>query len=378
LKIKGIGTSDAGQVLQIQWQDGSTSRYHTFWLWDNSLDTVSRDSGNGQRLLSILDVPKNLRITAAHLNQQKEVELVFTQNQRQLSFPSSWLWQHCYDKSMPSVPAWTAQKLQRWDKQLEAQQPGADFLQLKANPDVLMRWLQAVRDFGFARVTGMPLSNGSLCELAELFGFIRETNYGRWFEVRTEVNPINLAYTGSGLLPHTDNPYRDPVPTLQILACMENSAEGGESIVVDGFKAVEILAQESAESLVMLSSHCARFRFDGGDKANLAARRPMIELAPDGELISVRYNNRSVAPLVDIPYPEMPAYYRAYRKFAEILQRQELQVMFKLEQGEAFIVDNCRVLHARNAYSGVGTRWLQGCYADKDGLLSMLRTLENR
>jgi gamma-butyrobetaine dioxygenase len=33
-------------------------------------------------------------------------------------------------------------------------------------------------------------------------------------------------------------------------------------------------------------------------------------------------------------------------------------------------VDNTRVLHARKAYSGTGKRWLQGCYADKDGLRS--------
>jgi len=36
------------------------------------------------------------------------------------------------------------------------------------------------------------------------------------------------------------------------------------------------------------------------------------------------------------------------------------------------------VLHARKAFSGIGSRWLQGCYADKDGLLSTLRVLEER
>ena len=34
------------------------------------------------------------------------------------------------------------------------------------------------------------------------------------------------------------------------------------------------------------------------------------------------------------------------------------------------MVDNTRVLHARKGYSGEGSRWLQGCYADKDGLRS--------
>ena len=44
---------------------------------------------------------------------------------------------------------------------------------------------------------------------------------------------------GSGLQAHTDNPYRDPVPTLQIFYCLENSVEGGENMVVDGFRAAD-------------------------------------------------------------------------------------------------------------------------------------------
>ena len=35
--------------------------------------------------------------------------------------------------------------------------------------------------------------------IVELFGFVRETNYGRLFDVRSEADPINLAYTGLGL-----------------------------------------------------------------------------------------------------------------------------------------------------------------------------------
>lgn len=69
-----------------------------------------------------------------------------------------------------------------------------------------------------------------------MFGYVRETNYGRHFVVRTEVNPTNLAYTGLGLQAHTDNPYRDPVPSIQVLYCLESSAAGGENMVVDGFK----------------------------------------------------------------------------------------------------------------------------------------------
>ena len=161
---------------------------------------------------------------------------------------------------------------------------------------------------------------GALCKVADLFGYIRETNYGRWFEVRAEVNPTNLAYTNLGLQAHTDNPYRDPVPTLQILSCLENTVEGGESSVVDGFAVAAALQAENPEGFRLLSSYPARFEYAGSSGVRLQAKRPMIELGPDGELIAIRFNNRSLAPTVDVPFADMEAYYAAYRRFAELIE----------------------------------------------------------
>ena len=67
----------------------------------------------------------------------------------------------------------------------------------------------------------------------------------------------------------------------------------------------------------------------------------------------------------------------AYRRFAAIIEDPSMEVTFKLQPGELFIVDNTRVLHARKGFSSSGTRWLQGCYADKDGLLSTLAAIEH-
>jgi gamma-butyrobetaine hydroxylase len=233
-----------------------------------------------------------------------------------------------------------------------------------------------IKRYGFAMLTQVSKSSGELCRVAERFGYVRETNYGRWFEVRSEVNPTNLAYTNAGLQPHTDNPYRDPVPTLQLLACLENSVQGGESIVVDGFGAAQRLLAHHPDYFDLLSRHCARFEFAGQNDVLRRARRPMIELAPDGELIGVRFNNRSTAPIVDVAYDEMQRFYAAYRRFAEIIEETSMSVKFRLSPGELFIVDNTRVLHARTPFSGSGTRWLQGCYADKDGLLCTLAVIE--
>ena len=71
----------------------------------------------------------------------------------------------------------------------------------------------------------------------------------------------------------------------------------------------------------------------------------------------------------------MADYYGAYRRLGEIINDPALEVGFRLNPGDCFVIDNTRILHARKAFSGAGTRWLQGCYADMDSLLSRLAVL---
>ena len=72
--------------------------------------------------------------------------------------------------------------------------------------------------------------------------------------------------------------------------------------------------------LTFLTKYCARFEYKGDKGAHLQSRRPMIELSPDGEIIAIRFNNRSAAPIIDVPYEDMENYYKAYRAFSRHYQ----------------------------------------------------------
>ncbi|WP_171184305.1 TauD/TfdA family dioxygenase [Ruegeria sp. HKCCC2117] len=365
-------TYDAS-VVTVAFDTEAEARFHAIWLRDNALDPETRSPGNGQRLITIGDIPSDVSISAAEVV-SGDLKITFQPEEKTVVFPAEWLADHIYDRDQENAFGRIAPGITTWESGINA--PSGDWNEVHVSPTAKRDWLAAVAEFGFAKLTGGPTEPESLLKVADLFGYVRETNYGPYFEVRNEVNPTNLAYTGLGLQAHTDNPYRDPVPTLQILYCLENSAEGGDSIVVDGFRAAEKLRVQNPEGFALLAGYPARFEYKGSDGVWLQSRRPMIELSPDGELIGVRFNNRSTAPFVDIPFEQMEAYYAAYRQFGEIIDDPAMGVSFKLEPGESFIVDNTRVLHARLGYSGAGSRWLQGCYADKDGLLSTLAAME--
>lgn len=364
-----VTVDPTGSFITLQMSSGPL-RFHAVWLRDNAQDHETRAQGNGQRLIALRDIPAETRIEAAEIAKPGTLDVRFAPEGKRVSFDLAWLEAHAYDQAAPAQRGWLEDGVETWDADLMADVPCGDFAALAQGGRALQDWLGQIMRYGFAKVVNAPAAPGTLFDIVGLFGHVRETNYGRHFEVRTEVNPSNLAFTGLGLQAHTDNPYRDPVPTVQVLHCLESSAAGGENMVVDGFAAALRLRAEDPEGFDLLANHCARFEYAGEDGVCLTSRRPMIELAPDGALIGIRFNNRSCAAITDVPFDLMADYYAAYRRLGEIIDDTAMEVTFRLNPGEAFVIDNTRVLHARKGYSGEGTRWLQGCYADMDGLRS--------
>lgn len=375
MRVEQVDIQQAGKVLALSLPNGLRHRFHAIWLRDNAPDPQTRSPQNGQRLIALRDIPEHTLVENATLG-ENELTVTFTPENKKVAFAFDWLLDHAYDQARDQAAGWTAPHVETWDASLTQSVPAIALAEASGDLEKLRSWLRGVTRYGFGKLTDGPLKDGALFQIVDLFGHVRETNYGRKFEVRTEVNPTNLAFTGLGLQAHTDNPYRDPAPTVQVLYCLESSAAGGENMVVDGFRVAERLREENTRWFDVLSRYCARFEYAGEKGVRLQARRPMIELAPDGELIGIRFNNRSAAAITDVPFDEMETYYAAYRRFGELVDDPAMEVTFRLEPGDSFLVDNTRVLHARKAYSGTGTRWLQGCYADRDGLYSTLAAME--
>ena len=354
--------------VTIEWADGRRSRFAAIWLLDNRPD--GRHGSEGQRLFDVAELPEEPAIAAAVLT-HGDLRVEFGPSGTSAVYAAEWLRRHALDAASRAERR-PARRL--WDKSLAAALPTGRYAEVVQGGRALADWLAHVHDLGFVLLSGVPTEPGMVCQVIELFGCVRETNYGRLFDVVSVENPSNLAYTGLALGNHTDNPYRDPVPQLQLLHCLEAAEEGGESIVVDGFFAAERLRRDHADDFALLTRHAVPFRYVEKGKVDIQTRAPLIELDSEGEVRAVRYNNRSAAPF-DLPEEIVRPYYAACRRFSRLLHDPEATAGFKLAAGDLFIVDNQRVLHGRRGF-GRGRRHLQGAYSDKDGLLSTLRVLE--
>ena len=278
--IKNVEIAGEGDYITLFQEGGGAMRFHALWLRDNALDTETRSPQNGQRLITIDDIPVETKISAATLDGDDSLTVEFEPEAKSVTYALNWLQRHVYDVTHDHPFGWVDPKVELWDQSLNNQIPTGDFETVSNDKAALAEWLRSVRRYGFAKMTGGPLRSGALLDVAALFGFVRETNYGKWFEVRAEATPTNLAFTSAGLQAHTDNPYRDPVPTMQILYALENSATGGDSLVVDGFKAVKRLQENNPDHFNILSRYNARYEYAGKADVCLQSRKPMIELEP--------------------------------------------------------------------------------------------------
>jgi gamma-butyrobetaine dioxygenase len=373
---------------------GRLLRFPAVWLRDNCPCPDCVAPGTTQKLKDITDMPNGVAITRTHQSSDS-VAVTFAPDQHRSEFSRSWLAANAPaggsasderdgderdgderdsdERTEDAKELWLAADLDP----AAGRFPALAWPRYLDEPAERIRALEAVKRLGFVLLRDVPPEPGRVLEVAASFGFVRETNYGRLFDVRVEAAPGNLAFTSRAIRPHTDNPYRDPVPTVQLLHCLREAGQGGETGLVDGFAAAAALRAADPASFETLARTPAPFGYI--DKATeLRACQPLIDLSPRGRVRGVRFNNRSMRPLRG-SYAEITAFYAAYRRWAELLAEPGRQLNLRLTPGDCLVFDNTRVLHARTAFSlsaGAPGRHLQGCYADLDGLASTLAVLK--
>ena len=231
--------------------------------------------------------------------------------------------------------------------------------------------------YGFVIFENVPTQDNFIVNFANSIGSIRRTNFGEFFNVKSKPNPNDLAYTSLPLAPHTDNPYRKPVPCIQLLHCIENEVGGGLSTLVDGLAVTEELKKEHPSFFQILTEIKVRFQFVD-DKVVLEDWAEMIQLDENKRLKQVRFSPRlDFVPLMDKEKLEL--YYAARNKISEMYNSKKFRIEFKLKPGDLLMMDNYRLLHGRTEYNAnEGNRFLQGCYIDYDSTEGKLKHLKRK
>ncbi len=81
--------------------------------------------------------------------------------------------------------------------------------------------MKHIAEYGFCIVENVGVRNNTVKEIAELIAPVQKTIYGELFDVKVEINPINIAYSSAPLAFHMDLAYYESPPGLQFLHCIK-------------------------------------------------------------------------------------------------------------------------------------------------------------
>lgn len=356
--------------VRIAWPDGRTDAYPYIWLRDNCRCAECFDPDTWERQLDTVAVPPDIAPHTVEVDRGLTVEW---EDGHRTALSEAWLREHAPGRrgDVGPTPAPAG-----WDASISSAPPEISFSEIDSGEDGVRRWLRLIRDHGFALVRGVPPEPEAVVGLAERIAFVQASNFGRSFDVVSKPDPENLAYTAHALSSHTDIPNRHSAVNLQLLHCLENTANGGDSVLVDGFEAVRRLAATDPDAFDLLRSVTVPWRYQD-DSIEITNRYPVIGTDDAGRVVEVRFHTALMAPL-DLDADHIPAFYAALRAFGRIVRDPDLAYRFRMEPGDCQVFDNQRVLHGRTAFDpSSGHRHLQGCYLDKDDALGRLRALEN-
>jgi gamma-butyrobetaine dioxygenase len=350
--------------------DGSEHAVHPLWLRERCQDAATMDLSTQQRLRDPSDFDLDLRILSVAHSSPGVFRVKFSDGHEATFRAEDILTEAALAPNSHDCPA-----PRLWDGTL------ADLPRIRWQADPaateLMSWLESFLTLGFVIFEGVPSEPRTVLKVGALFGFVRETNFGPLFDVRSTPNATDLAYTSLSLDPHTDNPYRSPVPGIQLLHCLTNETSGGLSTLVDGFAVAEALRREQPQAFEIMARTPVRFRYIDGDTELTASAAP-IELDVTGGVKAIHFSPR--LDFVPLFAPQvLEAYFRARRQLDQRLRAAEFEIRFLLHAGDLVMFDNCRLLHGRTGFDPAeGLRHLQGCYIDIDGPRSVWRVLRRR
>ncbi|GME91400.1 unnamed protein product [[Candida] boidinii] len=317
-----------------------------------------------------------------------------------------------------------------------------DYLDYLNNDKSLFNSLVSLNDYGLILIENIPKSSSSssssdiendkiLTKLANRIGYIRETFYGKIFDVKSIKNPNNIAYSNVELPLHMDLLYYESPPGLQFLYSINNTTKGGESIFVDSFLAAKKISEIDPQAYYALTNVPIPYHYENNNEFYYYSRpliveeenfqdyynsgnnhtikevnysppfqaplefgitHPLLELGGGNDIDNIKNDklksiasaaadnliSRTTSARETGDYYLFKDFLRGLKLFEEIINNNENKFEFKLPENSCVLFNNRRVLHARKSFEFINEndkRWFKGCYIDKDTFMSRLRVL---
>ncbi|KAM4696544.1 trimethyllysine dioxygenase, mitochondrial-like [Rhinophrynus dorsalis] len=348
-------------------------RFDYVWLRDHCRSASCYNAKTNQRSLDTASVDLNI----------KPMQVQMDETTLYLTWPDGHMTQYGLDWLMDN--SYECQKQQAvqprilWNKRIyeEADVPCVSFSHFLEEKNGLREFLKNFLLYGIAFVNDVPATREDTERVAKRVSHIRETIFGKMWDVIWDSSRGDTSYTNIALDRHIDTTYFHDPCGVQIFHGLQHDGTGGRTLLVDGFYAADQVCQHHPEDFDILCNVPMRQEYIEdveGFRNHMVGFGPVLNVYPwNKELYMIRYNNQDRGVFNTVPYDIVRRWYSAHRTLTKELRRPENELWVKLNPGKVLFIDNWRVLHGRESFTGY--RLLSGCYLPRDDVLNISRLL---
>ncbi|KAE8287929.1 Trimethyllysine dioxygenase, mitochondrial [Larimichthys crocea] len=350
---------------------GKPMHFNYVWLRDHCRSAASYNSQTHQRNVDTGGI--DLTIRPDNTSVQDDHLILTWPGGHVTKYSLSWLAENSYERQKQS----RVQPRILWNSDIykNANVPSAKWDLFMSSDDEVKKFLQNYLLYGIAFVDEVPATVEATEAVTQRVSLIRETTYGRMWCFTSDFSRGDSAYSQLALDRHTDTSYFQEPCGIQVFHCLKHEGTGGRTLLVDGFYAAEKVRQQSPENFDLLARVPIRHEYiekSDTHQNHMTGIGPVLDLYPwNKELYLIRYNNYDRSVINTIPHELVQRWYVAHRMLTTELRRPESELWVKLNPGKVVFIDNWRVMHGRESFTGL--RQLCGCYLTRDDVLSSAR-----
>ncbi|WP_296737226.1 TauD/TfdA family dioxygenase [Mesorhizobium sp.] len=364
-----------GTRVAIEFDDGKTGRLSMRWLRLACECEACGDTASGKRWLTPADVPADIRAASIEISSGGETSVAW-QDGHVSRFTAGFLAAHVGSGGDADARRFSPVL---WSDDLTEELGRFVFDAVVEDDETLFRSLRALRDHGIAMLTGVPAEPEATLRVAGRYGPVRETSYGKVFDLISRPEARVAGETARAQIPHTDEPFRYSPPGFIFFHAIRTGAgSDGTSLMVDGFHVATLMRRDKPELFDLLTRHGVTFHREHAGEVFFSAEAHVISLDASGAVTGIRYNDRCLAPQIAI-IDEIDGLIEALAELTRLICDPANQFRHQLQPGEVLVFDNQRVLHGRTAFDPtLAVRHLRSCNLDRDGVHSAFRALARR
>lgn len=350
------------------------------------------DSSTKQKNFQTSDIPENLVVKQLTMQENGDVQLEWQDDipgfgpDHITTLPDNFFRRN-WSRFTRVLSRYDDSQTIAWDKKRMEKDVGwFPYDSYMSSEATLLKALMHLHLYGLIFLSDVPSTEESVVNIGTRIGPLRDSFYGRTWDVKSVPDAKNVAYTHQHLGLHMDLLYMQNPPGLQLLHCLRATCAGGNSLFSDSYRAVYGMRKFHKAEFRALQNFPVTYHYHNAGQ-HYHFTRPTVELEP--YRLSARARRFAAvnwAPPFQAPFEidvcgvdngeAFGAYLKAARRFAETVEAEDALFELKLEEGQCVVFNNRRVLHARRAFDiGEGERWLKGAYVDRDVFQSKLRVL---